>query len=87
MTLARVGAVAAVTAGTVLLVMVAVMGALIDAAIRCDRDLEACDWADDDDLTSAERLAHFATLGPVVTIGPNIRSATWSIQSRSQATW
>ena len=53
-TLARVGTIAAVTTGTVLLVMVAVMGALIDAAIRCDRDLEAYDWADDDDtLTSA----------------------------------
>ena len=47
-TLARVGTVAAVTTGTVLLVMVAVMGALIDAAIRCDRDLEDYDWADDE---------------------------------------
>ena len=53
-TLARVGTVAAVTTGTVLLVMVAAMGAIIDAAIRCDRDLDAYDWADDDDtLTSA----------------------------------
>ena len=49
MTLARVGAVAAVTTGAVLLAMVVVMGALIDAAIRCDRDLEAFDWDGDDD--------------------------------------
>ena len=53
-TLARVGTVAAVTTGGILLVMVAVMGAVIDAAIRCDRELEACDWADDDDLLGAQ---------------------------------
>ena len=77
-TLARVGAVAAVTTGGVLLVMVAVMGALIDAAIRCDRDLDAYDWADDDDLTSAELRAHFTALGPVVTVGPNVQTFTSS---------
>lgn len=78
MTLARVGSVAAVAAGGVLLVMLAALAAIIEAAIRCDRDLEDYDWADDDDLTSTERLAHFATLGPVVTVGPNRQTFTAS---------
>ena len=69
-TLARVGAVAAVTAGGILLAMVAVMGALIDAAIRCDRDLEGYDWAEDDSLDAAELLRRVESLGPVITVGP-----------------
>ena len=78
MTLARVGSVAAVGAGGALLVMAAALAAVIEAAIRCDRDLEGYEWADDDDLTSAERLAYFATLGPVVTVGPNVQTFTAS---------